>query len=306
MKQITDFKQLISHLRHIGGRTTVAVAGGCDSSTRLAMEQAIQQGIANFYLVGDADDLKHDADFDAYRKFVEIIDEAEPASAAAAAVRLVKDGVASVLMKGLINTDVLLRAILDKQNGILQQGHTLTHIAALEVPAYRKMLFVSDAAVIPQPTLVQRVEMIKYAISVCRKYGIERPRVALVHCTEKISKSFAVTMDYKEIVDMANSGYFGTAIVDGPIDLKCACSIEAAKTKGLISPIEGDADVLIMPEIESANAVYKALTLFAGAEVADALQGADCPVAVTSRSDSPATKYNSLAMAILTSETKIV
>lgn len=307
MEQIRDFSQLVAHLQSCKHRNRVAVVCGYDEHSQYAITRALKEGFAEFVLVGEVLKLQPYLDkLSQYENFVKVVDSADVESAAAKTVQLVREGQVDCIMKGIINTDVLLKAILNKECGILKKGRALTHIAALEISSYNKMLFLSDAAVIPFPTLEQRVQMIEYAIHVCRNYGIVQPRIALIHCTEKISPKFPVTMDYQHIVDMCKQGKFGDAIIDGPIDVKCACNKDAAEIKGIRSALDGQADVLIMPDIEAANTFYKALTLFTDTQIADALQGVECPVAVTSRSDSAEIKYNSLAMACLTANNKFL
>ena len=202
---------------------------------------------------------------------------------------------------GIINTDNLLHAILDKEKGLLPKGKILTHLAVMQIPTYDKLLFFSDAAVIPRPTLQQRIEMIWYAIHTCRHFGIEQPRIALIHCTEKVSAKFPHSLDYVNIVELAEAGEFGNVIIDGPLDVKTSCEKTSGDIKGIVSPINGEADVLIFPNIESGNAFYKAVSLFSHADMAGLLQGPICPVVLPSRSDSGLSKYYSIAMACLTS-----
>lgn len=213
------------------------------------------------------------------------------------AVRMVREGKAQAIMKGIVNTDVVLRAVLNKEEGLLPKGNVITHIAAMKIPCYHKLLFVTDVAVIPYPTLEQRKAMINYAITLCRVYGIEQPKVALLHCTEKVSPKFPITEDYVTIIEECRNGLFGNTIIDGPIDLKCAIDKEAALIKKLDSPVAGDSDVLVMPDIQAGNVFYKTITTVTDAELAVGLQGAACPISITSRSDSALTKFNSLAMA---------
>lgn len=213
------------------------------------------------------------------------------------AVRMVREGKAQAIMKGIVNTDVVLRAVLNKEEGLLPKGNVITHIAAMKIPCYHKLLFVTDVAVIPYPTLEQRKAMINYAITLCKVYGIEQPKVALLHCTEKVSPKFPITEDYVTIIEECRNGLLGNTIVDGPIDLKCAIDKEAALIKKLDSPVAGDSDVLVMPDIQAGNVFYKTITTVTDAELAVGLQGAACPISITSRSDSALTKFNSLAMA---------
>ena len=213
------------------------------------------------------------------------------------AVRMVREGKAQAIMKGIVNTDVVLRAVLNKEEGLLPKGNVITHIAAMKIPCYHKLLFVTDVAVIPYPTLEQRKAMINYAITLCKVYGIEQPKVALLHCTEKVSPKFPITEDYVTIIEECRNGLLGNTIIDGPIDLKCAIDKEAALIKKLDSPVAGDSDVLVMPDIQAGNVFYKTITTVTDAELVVGLQGAACPISITSRSDSALTKFNSLAMA---------
>ena len=213
------------------------------------------------------------------------------------AVQMVRQGKAQAIMKGIVNTDVLLRAVLNKEEGLLPKGAVISHVCVMKIPGYHKLLFVTDVAVIPYPTLEQRRAMIGYAAKLCHTFGISQPKMALIHCSEKPSPKFPVTDDYLRIVEECRQGAFGDIIIDGPTDLKCAIDKEAAIIKKLDTPIAGDSDILMMPDIQAGNVFYKTITHFTEAEVAVGLQGAACPISITSRSDSSLTKYNSLAMA---------
>lgn len=273
MKTIRDFNELSERLKGSGRRVRVAAVEGTDEHSQEAIHRAESEGwveVKNLHLG--------------------TIEES-----ARRAVQMIREGEADVIMKGIINTDVLLRAIINKEEGILPKGNILSHISVMQIPHYHKLLFMSDAAVIPFPTLEQRQAVIRYCTEMCRIYGIEQPRIALIHCNEKVSEKFPVTLDYSELKTMN----FAPAIVDGPMDVKCAVNSEAAKIKHIDSPIDGDADVLIMPDIEAANVYYKTLTAFTDTRLAVGLVGAACPVSLTSRGDSSDTKYNSLAMACL-------
>ena len=276
MEPIRSFDQLTQHLQTLNRRKRIAVVCANDPNTEYAIARSLEEGIA--------------------------VPEEDPDTAARRAVQIVRDGEADILMKGIINTDNLLHAILDKEHGLLPKGKILTHLAVVQIPTYDKLLFFSDAAVIPRPTLQQRIEMIQYAIRTCRHFGIRQPRIALIHCTEKVSAKFPHSLDYVNIVELAEAGEFGDVIIDGPLDVKTACEKTSGDIKGIVSPIEGEADVLIFPNIESGNAFYKTVSLFCHADMAGLLQGPVCPVVLPSRSDSGLSKYYSIAMACLTSE----
>jgi len=226
------------------------------------------------------------------------IEDHLPERAAEKAVALIRRGDADVLMKGLISTDILLRAILNKVSGLLPEGKVLSHISVAEIPAYHKLLFFTDAAVIPYPTQKQRIEQVRYATDICHRLGIHEPRVALIHCAEHGGRQFPFVDEYPNIIQMSKEGTFGRCIVDGPLDVKSACSLEALEAKGISSPLNGDTDVLIMPDIEVGNAFYKSMTLFAQAKTAGILWGTQCPVVVPSRGDSAEAKFNSILFAL--------
>ena len=265
-------------LQERGTRKRVAVICANDASTRYAIEKGQGMGfIEPIYIDGEDKD-----------------------ECARRAVSMVRNGDADILMKGLINTDNVLRAILNKDTGILRPGHVLTHVAMAEIPKYEKLLFFTDAAVIPIPTKEQRRQQIHYLGYVCHALGIDEPRISLIHCAEKVSeKTFPYTVDYLEIIALAQSGYFGRCIIDGPLDLKSPLDSGSLLEKGIHSAIDGQADALVFPDIVAGNVFYKTLTLFGYAKTAGVLQGTMCPVVLPSRADSPDSKYHSLALAAI-------
>jgi phosphate butyryltransferase len=299
METIQSFTQLTDHLKAHSGRKLVALVCGYDEHSFAAVKRAVREGLADFILVGDQSRYGQYVENEQLSRHITIVHELDSDKAARIAIELVRKSEADILMKGIINTDNLLRAILDKETGLLPHGRVLTHLSVMHIPTYHKLLFFSDAAVVPYPTQEQRVEMIRYAVEVCHRFGIEKPRVSLIHCTEKVNPKFPVTTDYVNIVKMCADGEFGNAIVDGPLDVRVSCDKESMEVKGIHSPIDGDADVLLFSDIEAANSFYKAVTLFAHAEIAGMLMGPICPVVLPSRSDSARTKFYSLAMALL-------
>lgn len=300
MKAIRNFDELTAHLKTLNSKKRIVVVCAKDPNTEYAIKRALDEGIADFLMIGDENAFERYPSLRDYENRVQIMQVSDPDAAAAEAVRIVREGQADILMKGIINTDNLLRAILDKEKGLLPKGKVLTHLAVVQIPTYDKLLFFSDAAVIPRPTLQQRIEMIWYAIRSCRKFGIEQPRISLIHCTEKVSAKFPHSLDYVNIVELCEANEFGDVIIDGPLDVKTSCEKSSGDIKGIASPINGEADVLIFPNIESGNAFYKTVSLFCHADMAGLLQGPICPVVLPSRSDSGLSKYYSIAMACLT------
>ena len=300
MELIRTLSQMVTHLRSIGIRKRVAVVCPNDPHTEYVIIRSLREEIAEFCLVTDAAhaEMAHHL-YAASPDFVRVYEAASPDEAAAVAVELVRTGEADILMKGLINTDNLLRAVLNKEHGLLPRGAVLSHITVAQVPLYHKLLFFSDAAVIPRPTLEQYRSMIVHDLRVCRSLGCEEPRVALIHCSEKVNEKFPHTLSYVQLKEDAEGGMFGRAFVDGPMDAKTACDAHSGEIKGLSSPVVGNADVLIFPNIESGNTYYKTLSLFGDANMAGMLTGTIAPVVVPSRSDSGNSKYYSLVLACL-------
>ena len=276
MKTIQTFEELHQLVSTSGKHRRIVAVKPEDEATCEALRHAEEEGLADIIRIHD--DL--------------------PERAAEKAVALIRRGDADVLMKGLIGTDILLRAILNKVSGLLPEGRVLSHLSVAEIPAYPKLLFFTDVAVIPYPTQKQRIEQIRYATHACHQMGILEPRIALIHCAEHGGRQFPFVDGYQDIKQMAVSGDFGRCIVDGPIDVKSACSMEALKAKGIESPLKGEADVLVMPDIEAGNAFYKAMTLFAQARTAGILCGTQCPVVVPSRGDNAEAKFNSIIFAL--------
>lgn len=298
MENIASFNQLVKHLNDNSMRKKVAVVWAADASTQHAITMALADGFVEVVFVGCVQQLTQVEDLRPYQENITYVDASTPDEAAAIAVNLVREGKADVLMKGLINTDNLLRAVLNKETGILPSGNVLTHVTVADIPAYERLLLFSDAAVIPYPTHEQRIKQVEYISEMCHKLGTQEPRIALIHCSEKVNeKHFPHTAGYKEIATMAQAGTFGKCIVDGPLDVKTSCCRESMVTKGITSPVDGKANALIFPDIEAGNTFYKTITLWANAQTAGLLQGTAAPVVVSSRSDSTLSKYYSLAVA---------
>jgi len=281
----------------------MAVANAVDSHTLDAVLRSVDLGIIEAFLIGDVASIESPHLFEDHNlsPFIHIIDIPEVQEATLEAVRMVRLGEADILMKGLVNTDVLLRAILDKEKGLLPPGNVLTYNAAMEIPKYHKLLFFSDPAVIPSPNLVQRTAMIKYAIASAYKFGIMKPKVALIHATEKANPKIHYMQDYLDIMQMWRMGEFGDVIMDGPLDIFLALDTERGNIKNVPSPVLGDADILIFPNFECANCFYKGVSLFGDAEMGGLLQGTTKPVVLTSRSESVNSKFYSIAMACVLS-----
>ena len=230
--------------------------------------------------------------------FLPAADEAE---ACAVAAGLARDGKAHLLMKGRVQTSTFTRSILDKTNGLLTPGRLLSHVTLASVPGYERPLILTDAAINIDPTVEQKVEILRNALEVTCALGIARPRVACIAPVEKVSAKIPSTVHAAELERMARENgevLFGPVDVQGPLGLDLAVSPEAARIKGVGGPVAGRADVLLLPGMDAANVLYKTLTKFAGAVMACVLAGCRIPVVLTSRADSEETRYLSLGLAL--------
>jgi phosphate butyryltransferase len=298
MLAIRSFSGLTEHLQKISHSKRLAVVNPADSQTMEAILKATKAGMISPVIIGNPDDFN----LDQIRQQIDFqfIKSNNLVHASARAVEMVKNGEADILMKGLVNTDVILHAVLNKEKGIVPYGNVVTFIAAMEIPQYPKLLFVTDPAVIPTPNLRQRIAMIHYAITMARNFGIKQPKVALIHGTEKLNLKLCYMSDYQKILELgSSSGEFGDAIIAGPLDLFLALDKELGKIKNISTPIPGDADIVVFPGFESANIFYKSMITFAHAQMGGMLFGTEKPVVLTSRSDSMESKFNSIALACL-------
>lgn len=298
MNLISNFDDLTSMLTQAHGRKRVVVASPADSHTLYVVERALRENIADFVLVCVGECKPEFAVLaDSYPGRVRIETTPTVDDAARRSVELARNGEIDVLMKGSMNTDNLLHAVLNKEKGILEPGRVLSHVTVTQIPAYGKLLVFSDAAVVPHPTLDQFDAILTYDVDISRRLGVAIPKVALINFTEKINPKFPNTMYYQELERRAAEGRYGKIDIGGPMDVKTALDTESGKIKDIKSPVVGNADVLIFPNIESGNVFYKTLTLFAGAQTAGMLCGTTVPVVVASRADSCESKFYSLAIA---------
>jgi phosphate butyryltransferase len=297
MLAIRSFSELTSHLQQLSQRKKLVVVNPADANSMEAVTRAVDMGFVSVQIIGNPKD--YDIQSFEKQQNIQFIDCSDPGVASTMAVEMVKSGAADILMKGLVNTDILLHAMLKKGTGMVPFGNVVTFIAAIEIPGYPKLLFITDPAVIPEPNVRQRTAIIRYAIDTARNFGISQPKVALLHGTEKMNPKLNFMSDYKKMLELWQAGEFGDAIVAGPLDLYLAINPELGKIKQVDSPISGDADILIFPSFVSANIFYKSMVTFAHAEIGGMLFGTEKPVVLTSRSDSAATKFNSIALACL-------
>lgn len=285
-----------------GRKQRIAVAWAQDSNTIGSLYKAVSEGIAEPIMIGDPTAIARlcsERSIDP--SYFNIVPAENESVAAITAVKMAVSGEADVVMKGLVGTDKFLKAVMDKENGLMIPGATMTYVGAVEIPEYHKLLFITDTAVIPFPDLEQKIAMAQYAIEMARKFGIEKPRIALIGASEKVSRHFPNTADYAEMCRMASDGRISDCIMDGPLDLFLACDKKSVQIKGVNTPVNGDADILLFPSLESSNPFYKALMLFAKGELAGLIRGTAKPVIVMSRSESERSKYYCIALSCLMS-----
>lgn len=299
MNVIRNFSELTSRLSEMEKCPVVAVVCPYDAETCEAVEMALRRRLIKAVFVGEEGKMVTDRLLEEYADITSEVIAPDKKEAAAMAVGMVHDHKADILMKGLIGTDDLLRAVLNKENGLLPKGGLLSHITVSEIPGMDRLLFFSDVAVIPYPTLEQREKMIPLDLGVVRRFGIAKPKVALIHFTEKVNPKFPNSVDYQTLIAEAEEGKFGEVEMAGPMDVKTAVDLHSAQVKGIVTAVAGSADLLIFPNIESGNTFYKTVSYFAKARMAGMLIGTVAPVVLPSRSDSTESKFNSLALASL-------
>ena len=301
MNQITKLDQLVEHLKQKGIKRKIAVSLAQDSNTVGAISQAVEQGFVEAFMIGNRQKIEETARNENINpEIFKIIDIPDDNQAVIESVRMVKNGEADILMKGLVGTDKFLKAVLDKNNGLLPEKAIMSYVAVIEVPKYHKLLFVTDTAVLPNPDLKQKSAMLTYAVKMANSFGIENPKVALIAAAEKVNETQPHTIDYAMMCKMVERGQLPKCTIDGPLDIFLACDPESVKIKGVPTPINGDADVLLFPTLDACNAFYKGLMLFGCGELAGLIQGTIKPVVVMSRSESPKSKFYCIALACLT------
>ncbi|MDM8127011.1 phosphate butyryltransferase [Paraclostridium benzoelyticum] len=293
-----SFNDVIKYAKERGPKI-ISVACSQDKEVLIAVDMAKKEGIANAILVGDIEKTKEIAkelniDLDGY----ELIDEKDLAQASLKAVSLVSEGKADMVMKGLVDTSIILKAVLNKEVG-LRTGNILSHVAVFDVKGYDRLFFITDAAMNLSPDLQGKKQIIENACVVAHALDIEEPKVAAICAKEKVNPKMQDTIDAKDLEEMYANGDIKGCIVGGPFALDNAVSEEAAKHKGMSHPIAGKADILLAPDIEAGNILYKSLVFFSETKNAGVIVGAKAPIILTSRADSEETKLNSIALGVL-------
>lgn len=283
----------------------ITVAACQDEEVLKAVHEAATLGIVEPILIGDIEKTEKIAEelgisIEAYEK----VDEKDLVEAAKIAVKYVSDGKADFIMKGLIDTSILLKEVLNKEYG-LRTDSLLSHVMIYEVPTYHKFVFLTDGGMNLEPNLDEKVKIVNNAIKVCRALGYEKIKVAAIAAKEKVNPKMIATVHADELKKMCNDGLFEEGvIIDGPLALDLAVSKDAARIKGYDSDVAGDADILLVPNIETGNGIGKSLTYFANSQSAGVIMGAKAPIVLVSRADSHEAKLYSIALGSLISDLK--
>ncbi len=299
--EIHNFNDLLNAVKKQSKKRVVTV-NGVDDNTLEALNEAVEMGLVSAILTGNSDRIAETCarlkiDIGKY----EIFHAGSEWEATEKAVELIHEGYADLIMKGMVSTDKFMKALLRKEFALVPSRGVLSHVSVMENPNYHKLLIFSDAGVIPYPDLSQKILMTGYLIQTAHALGIEVPRIAVIAPTEQIIISIQSCMDGATIAKMSEHGQIEGALIDGPMALDVAINRDSAIIKGFTSPVAGDADCLLFPNIDAANVFYKTNSKLCKAQMAGVIAGAKVPAIVSSRGDSEKTKLNSIALASLLS-----
>lgn len=277
----------------------LAVAAPEKANSLAGALEAAEEGLAVPLLVGDPERIRAAAaELGRELGEAEIVEAHGPEEAAERAVALVREGRADALMKGSLHTDDLLRAVLDRDRG-LRAGRRLTHVFVMDVPGFDRPLMITDAAINIQPDLAAKADIVRNAIDLAHALGIEEPKVGVLSAVETVNPAIPSSMDAALLSKMADRGQITGGLVDGPLAMDNALDLNAARTKGIKSPVAGRAEILVVPDIDAGNMIAKELSYLAHAEGAGVVLGARAPIVLTSRADGPKARLASCAVAAL-------
>lgn len=299
LKRLTDLKEWVKSL----DKKTLIAVNAVDVHSLEAIAHAVNSGMVNAIVTGNRQEILSQCEMHAIdSQLFDIIHADTVEEAAVQAIKLVREVKGGILMKGLIGSDQFMRAILNKEAGLLPAGRVLSHVSIVDNPNYHKLLMVSDVAVIPNPTIVQKIAMVNYLREMALVLGISAPKIALIAPTEKVHPSLVACTDAVEIMKAFDNRQFLPAIVFGPMALDVAIDLESAQIKNITSEVAGDADCLLFSNIDAGNVFYKTNAKMCTADLAAVVMGANVPVILSSRGDSKQTKINSIALAALLSK----
>ncbi len=294
---LKSFEELVDKVREKGLKKIV-LAGAEDFEALKAITRAHREGLCDAILVGKEDEVRKNlkslkADF-------EIVKTRSENETAEVSVRLVSSGKADLLMKGLIKTSTLLKAVLNKEWG-LRTERLLSHVVLMEIPGFDRLLFLTDGGMVIRPSLEEKVQIIMNAVDLAKRLGYEKPKVALITAVETVNEKMPETVEASIIAKMAERGQIKGCIIDGPLGFDNAVSTFAARVKGIKSDVAGIADILVVPDIHSGNFLGKSVVYFAKGRIAGVVVGARKPVVIVSRADTEESKFYSVILGIAVS-----
>lgn len=294
--RLKELSEILEMARKRNTRRLV-VAAAEDVNVLQAVLLARAENIIEPILVGDTSKIldiceEHQIDIED----IPLVEEKDPENACILAIDLIRSGEAEILMKGLVSTAPLLKAVLNKERG-LRKSDVLSHAALFEIPSYHKLLAITDAGMNMDPGIPEKISIIGNAVEIFHRLGIPDPKVAVLGPIETVNPKIQSTIDAGEIKRMNASGRIKGCLIDGPLALDIAVSLEAARHKGIDSPVAGDADILLTPDLNSGNILYKSLIFLGNSTSAAVVMGARVPIVLTSRADSGRSKLMSIALA---------
>lgn len=296
------FKDILASL---GNETPkiVAVPLAYDQDIICSIAQAMAMNIAKFILIGDEHKIReiagrNKADISA----AEYLPAATEEEACELAASMAGANRAQIIIKGQVQSATFIKAVLNKRNNLIQVGQLISGAALFEIPSYHKPLLITDPSVNITPNLEQKIEIIRNAITIMRHLGVARPKVACIEAVEKVKPKIPGTVEANILAEMGKQGKFGEAEVDGPFGFDIAIARRAAEIKGINSTVAGDADIFLLPQLVTANVLYKSFVWCAQGVAASIVAGARVPIVITSRSDSEETKLLSIALAVYLSK----
>jgi phosphate acetyltransferase len=296
---------LVARARERARQTSpvIGLVYACDALALEAAARMVQSGIARPVLIGPREAIERAADSAAVNLHdVEVMATgAQPHEAARCATALARDGVVHALMKGSLHTDALMSAVVDKCSG-LRTGRRISHVFLFDLPRYHKLIGLADCVVNIAPSLATKRDILGNAIDLLRRLGIDAPKVGIVAAVETVNPAIPATIDAQALVQLAQDGAWDGAIVEGPFGFDNAFSAAAARTKGIASQVAGDADLLLMPDLNAGNMLYKGFNYVGGGDCAGLVLGASVPIVLTSRADSLASRIASVALAVLAAD----
>ena len=294
--EIRNFQEIIDKVKMSPSKKRMVIAAAGEEHTLQAALHARKEGIITPVLVGDKKEIKKILnDLNETIPEEDIYDVPDIKEASEKAVELVREKKGDFLMKGFLDTSVILKAVVNKEKG-LGKGGVMSHFTMFEVPNYHKILVAVDGGMVTYPTLEQKKSIIENTVEVLRSYGYKNPKVAVLSCVEKVNPKMPETVEADALSKMNENGEITGCVVAGPVSYDCAMSSEVAKLKKFDNPVAGNADILVAPNIHAGNIMGKMLTITCGAKMAGFIVGAKCPIVLTSRGSSSEEKYLSIVM----------